>query len=218
MSAHLCDDQIRRLLGGTLPEDELAHAEDHLWQCPDCRDALRRRTEPTPAVPPFQAPPSTGAASPDCLGAVPGYEVLGELGRGGMGVVYRARQVRAGRLVALKMILSGAHANCAELSRLLSEAEAIARLQHPNIVQVFEVGEHQGVPYFSLEYCLRGSLDRVLRATPLAPREAAALVEKLARAMDATHRGVRDACPRVLNNQEQTPIRVRCIPPVRGLG
>jgi formylglycine-generating enzyme required for sulfatase activity len=118
---------------------------------------------------------------------VPGYEVLDELGRGGMGVVYRARQVRAGRLVALKMILSGAHANPAELSRFLSEAEAIARLQHPNIVQVFEVGEHQGVPYFSLEYCPHGSLDRALRATPLAPGEAAALVEKLARAMDAAH-------------------------------
>ena len=169
MSTHLCDEQISRLLRGTLPDDELLQADAHLWQCPDCRDALRRRTEPTPDVPPLPEQSSTGAAPRDCLGAVPGYEVLGELGRGGMGVVYRACQVRPGRLVALKMILSGAHANPAELRRFLSEAEAIARLQHPNIVQVYEVGEHQGVPYFSLEYCPRGSLDRVLRSYSAGP-------------------------------------------------
>jgi WD40 repeat protein len=119
---------------------------------------------------------------------VPGYEILGELGRGGMGVVYQARQLRPERLVALKMILAGGHAGEADLARFRAEAEAVARLQHPNVVQVYEVGEHDGRPFFSLELCGGGSLADRLRGGPLAPREAAALVETLARAVHAAHR------------------------------
>jgi hypothetical protein len=118
---------------------------------------------------------------------VPGYEILGELGRGGMGVVYRARQIRLNRQVALKMILAGAHAGPEELARFITEAEAAARLQHPNIVQIYEVGEHDGLPYFSLEFCAGGSLAAKLNGKPLPPAQAAQRVEALARAMHAAH-------------------------------
>jgi WD40 repeat protein len=140
---------------------------------------------------------------------VPGHEILSELGRGGMGVVYQARQTKLGRLVALKMILSGAHAGATDLARFRTEAEAVARLQHTNIVQIFEVGEHDGLPYFSLEFCGGGSLERKLNGTPLPPREAVALVEQLARAMHAAHqKGVvhRDLKPaNVLLADDGTP-------------
>jgi tetratricopeptide (TPR) repeat protein len=138
----------------------------------------------TPTLPPI--PAATAAPGVDGV-CVPGYEVLGELGRGGMGVVYRARQVAAGRVVALKMILGGSHAGEGELLRFRTEAEAIARLQHPHIVQVYEVGQHQGLPFFSLEYCGGGTLDKKLAGTPLPPGEAARLVETLARAVQAAH-------------------------------
>jgi serine/threonine-protein kinase len=118
---------------------------------------------------------------------VPGYEILDKLGEGGMGVVYKARHLKLNRIVALKMILSGGHARSAELARFQTEAEAIARLQHPNIVQVHEVGEHEGRPFFSLEFCPGGSLDHKLKGTPLPAQEAARLVHTLALAMQAAH-------------------------------
>jgi WD40 repeat protein/tRNA A-37 threonylcarbamoyl transferase component Bud32 len=134
-------------------------------------------------------PPPGSQPAAELLGwpTVPGYEVLGELGRGGMGVVYKARQAKLNRVVALKMILAGAHAGEAELARFRTEAEAIARLQHPHIVQIHEVGEHNGLPFFSLEFCAGGSLEKKLAGTPLPPRDAAALVERLAQAMHAAH-------------------------------
>jgi serine/threonine-protein kinase len=118
---------------------------------------------------------------------VPGYEILGELGRGGMGVVYQARQTKLNRVVALKMILAGAHAGEGDRRRFLAEAEAVARLQHPNVVQIHEVTEHNGLPCFSLEFCPGGSLAARLAGTPLPPAEAARLVEGLARAVQAAH-------------------------------
>jgi hypothetical protein len=116
------------------------------------------------------------------------YEVLGEIGRGGMGVVYRARQAGLGRVVALKMIVAGPYAGEEEVARFRREAEAVARLQHPNIVQIFEVGQSHGLPYFSLEFVDGGSLADQLAVAPLAARRAAALVETLALAMHHAHR------------------------------
>jgi serine/threonine protein kinase/WD40 repeat protein len=141
-----------------------------------------RPPQPEVFVTETDTPPSTPAPA-----NIPGYEILSELGRGGMGVVYKARQIQLNRLVALKMILAGGHASAADLARFRTEADAIARLQHPHIVQIYEVGEQNGLPYFSLEYCSGGSLERKLSGTPVAPREAAALVEKLARAMHPAH-------------------------------
>jgi WD40 repeat protein/predicted Ser/Thr protein kinase len=118
---------------------------------------------------------------------VPGYEVLGELGRGGMGVVYKARQRGLNRTVALKMILAAEHAGPNERARFQVEAEAVARLQHPNIVQIYDVGEADGRPYFSLEFVDGGSLAQKLAGKPQPARAAATLVETLARAVAAAH-------------------------------
>jgi WD40 repeat protein/tRNA A-37 threonylcarbamoyl transferase component Bud32 len=134
---------------------------------------------------------TTGTASvsdhPSPCPAIPGYEILGELGRGGMGVVYKARHVKLKRMVALKMIRAGQLAGEQERGRFLLEAEAVARLRHPNIVQIFEIGEWEGRPYFSLEFVEGGSLDRKLARAPQPPREAAQKVEILARAMQHAH-------------------------------
>jgi serine/threonine protein kinase len=135
--------------------------------------------------------PHTPRLSPTDRPSVPGYEILEELGRGGMGVVYKARQLSLKRLVALKMILSGAHAGAEQLARFRAEAEAVAQVQHPNIVQIYEVGEFDGTAYFSLELIEGGSLDRQLGGRPLPFRTAAELLETLARAVHAAHqRGI----------------------------
>ncbi len=126
-------------------------------------------------------------ASSPRRGQVPGYEVLDELGRGGMGVVYLARHLKLNRMVALKMILAGAHAGEDDLARFKTEAEAIARLQHPHIVQVYEVGEHDGSPFCALELCGAGSLEKSLGGKPLPPAEAARLTVLLARAVHHAH-------------------------------
>jgi WD40 repeat protein/serine/threonine protein kinase len=118
---------------------------------------------------------------------VPGYEILRELGRGGMGVVYQARQESLQRLVALKMILAGPHARSEERERFRGEAQAIARLQHPNIVKIHEVGEADGRLYLSLEYVDGGSLSQRLKGTPQPPRHAAQLIATLATATHAAH-------------------------------
>ena len=110
----------------------------------------------------IRRPAAVGCERP----AVPGYEILGELGRGGMGVVYQARQLGLHRTVALKMVLTGIHAGPKDLARFRAEAAVIARLQHPNIVQIYDVGEAAGRPYFVLEFVAGGSLAQHLQGTP----------------------------------------------------
>jgi tetratricopeptide (TPR) repeat protein/tRNA A-37 threonylcarbamoyl transferase component Bud32 len=147
--------------------------------------------------------PSQQATAAEALGPAPaapagrawptvtGYDILAELGRGGMGIVYKAQDRRLKRTVALKMLLAGSLADREQLARFRVEAEAVARLQHPHIVQIYEVGEQDGRPFFALEYVEGGSLDKHLAGTPQPSRTAAPLVETLAWAVHAAHqRGI----------------------------
>ncbi len=122
---------------------------------------------------------------------LPGYEILGRLGQGGMGTVYRARHLQLYRLVAVKMLRAGTEADLGERARFRREAEAVARLQHPNIVQIYDVGECGGRPYFAMELVDGGNLAERLAGQPCPPREAARLAEVLARAVHHAHqRGI----------------------------
>ncbi|HEV3259982.1 MAG TPA: serine/threonine-protein kinase [Gemmataceae bacterium] len=164
-----------------------------------CRDhpellaELRRRIgalqamEPALDITGLAATVDAPAASLAGMPAVPGYEVLGELGRGGMGVVYKARQVGLNRLVALKMILAGPYAGPQQLARFRSEVEAVAQLKHANIVPIYEVGRQDSQPYFSMELVEGGSLATKLDAAPQPPDASARLVQTLALAMEAAH-------------------------------
>jgi serine/threonine protein kinase len=136
-------------------------------------------------------PDRTDELPPGSFPAIPGYDILGELGRGGMGVVYRARQLDNGRLVALKLILSGRGAGLFQLARFRVEAEAIACLAHPNIVLIHDVGVHGGCPYFALEFAAGGSLAKRIRKQPQSPRWSAKVVKTLALALHHAHeRGI----------------------------
>jgi len=128
-----------------------------------------------------------GKAGDSAAREVAGHEILSVLGRGGMGVVYKARHLRLQRLVALKMILAGEHAAPEHRERFLAEGRAVARLQHPRIVQIYEIGEHEGLPFFSMEFVAGGSLQRRLGGAPQGPRVAAEMVETLAAAMHVAH-------------------------------
>jgi tetratricopeptide (TPR) repeat protein/predicted Ser/Thr protein kinase len=185
---------------------ETPQLEEFTQRFPEHLEAIRRRlgeatatgdvtqaTLPLPAdldATAVVAPPKPVRTGKRGL-TIPGYEVLGELGRGAMGVVYRARQTSLGREVAVKMVLSGQFAGSHELERFRGEAVQLAKLQHPNIVQVFEVGHCDGRPYFAMEYVPGGSLAKLLEKKPLAARPAAELAETLARAMQHAHeRGI----------------------------
>jgi formylglycine-generating enzyme required for sulfatase activity/tRNA A-37 threonylcarbamoyl transferase component Bud32 len=153
-------------------------------------EATRYRSAASPVDPEAtRYTPATSVAP--AAGQAPGYEILGVLGRGGMGVVYKARHLTLNRIVALKMVLAGGHAGSEERVRFLAEAEAVAALQHPNIVQVFDFGQHGDLPYMALEYVNGGGLNVRLRDGLPPPLEAAWLVEQLARGMAAAHaRGI----------------------------
>jgi tRNA A-37 threonylcarbamoyl transferase component Bud32 len=208
-------ERLPELLSDGTADTEREQLERHLDECADCQQALLDlsgdatvwdswtgllRHQEAPAEPspdflelckttmgPRRAPRARGeevVSWPE----VPGYEILGELGRGGMGVVYKARQRGLNRLVALKMILTGQHAPSDFRARFRAEAKAVARLEHPHIVQVHDTGEVDGLPYFSLELIDGSNLTRGGRDETRTPIGAAALVETLARAMHYAHR------------------------------
>jgi len=132
----------------------------------DEESGLPAKTPPNLASGTNRDSPPISSCAPALHGDVAGYEILAELGRGGMGVVYKARQQALNRTVALKMILAGSHAGPSALARFLKEAETIAHLKHPNVVQVYEYGNFGGMPYFSLEYLEGGSLAEKIKGEP----------------------------------------------------
>jgi serine/threonine-protein kinase len=186
-------------------EGQSVSAEELCTDCPELLPELRQQIEAMRSMESLlgigqpasgsmrKPPPSTGQPNTPSPGSslprvvFPGYEVLGVLDRGGMGIVYRARQVGLKRLVALKMILAGPHATAAQRVRFRTEAEVLARLRHPNIVQIYEVGEVEDRPYFAMEYVAGGSLADRLAGTPLPSRSAAELTETLARTVEYAH-------------------------------
>ena len=125
--------------------------------------------------------------APRLIPEVAGYEILGEIGRGAMGVVYRAIRVGLNRECALKMILAGAHVDAIGALRFLAEAETVARLQHPNVVQIHHIGDSRGLPFFELEYVAGGSLDHLLEGNPWPARRAAELIHALAGGVAQAH-------------------------------
>jgi WD40 repeat protein len=192
---------------GRLPAEEMDAVAAHITLCPACAgcvddiedDFVNRMRNAATLGAPVPSPtlpltgPGAGSELPD-PGTFPGYVILGELGRGGMGVVYLARHLALQRLVALKVVREAGTAATESLARLRIEAEALAKIRHPHIVQVFEVGESRAtgwnhpLPFFTMEYLPAGSLARHIAGVPQPPRAAARFVELLARAIDAAHR------------------------------
>jgi serine/threonine-protein kinase len=179
------------------------------FACPHCGRGLE-----APEVQAGRDVPCPGCGRPAPVAApvlptLPGYEILQELGRGGNAVVYKARQLHPRRLVAVKMILAGAHAGADAVARFRREAEALARLSHPNIVPIHQVGEHAGRPFLILEYVEGGNLARHLKGRQLSFTDAATLVGRLARAVHHAHqRGIlhRDLKPgNILLDAQGTP-------------
>ena len=184
---------------GDLPGPALDAIAEHVEGCTRCEQRLQQlegfgddvlaalrhsadtpRTELSADVTPLPGRPEATSAYPQ----LPGYVIEGTLGQGGAGIVYRARDLRLGRRVALKVLRQ---VSSDLLARFQAEAEAVARLSHPNIIQVYEVGEHQGLPYLALELAEGGSLAERVGGRPQPLRDAAGLVEVLARAVQAAH-------------------------------
>jgi serine/threonine protein kinase/WD40 repeat protein len=170
--------------------------EEFVERFPDYGEELRRQAAFQRAMEVDQAP---SVNSPQDLGNlefeadslrvpdIPGYQIVGELGRGGIGVVYKARHVQLNRYVALKVLLAGHFASASHLRRFLVEAEATARLQHHNIVQIYEVGQSESRPFLALEHVNGGTLSQWADGRPQPPRDAAAITQCLAKAVQFAH-------------------------------
>jgi WD40 repeat protein len=190
--------RLPRFLDRQLSEEESREIDRHVETCPLCAEELERLTAsdgaglPLPPVPLGECgAPAPGPAANGELPAVPGYRLLRVLGRGGRGVVYLADDTRLRRQVALKMIRAGGDAGLRDLARFRVEMEAHARLLHPNVIPIHEVGDCQGRPFFTMEYVDGGTLKDRLRDGLPPPRDAARLAETLARAVHHAHqRGV----------------------------
>jgi len=200
-------DVLEQLVDGKLADNLMSTVVEHVETCRGCQEVLELITgperlvsgvllagiqsdpnrltvdRPTPDSPQFKDNSQSTTILPD----IPGFELLDLLGRGGMGCVFRARHQRLNRIVALKMISAGVRADPTDRERFRNEAEALARLQHPNIVQVFEVGQHDSQQYFVMEYCPSGTLADKLGGNPMPPKDAAELTETLARAIHMAH-------------------------------
>jgi serine/threonine protein kinase len=171
--------------GKTVTVEELCPDDVRLQALLRERLARRLRLQAALDLPAVTQPEQV--ARPAALPVIDGYEMGEVLGRGGMGLVVKARQKTLKRDVALKIVLSGAHAGAEERARFHTEAEAVARLHHPGIVQIYEVGEQAGCPYLALEFVSGGSLAQQLDGTPMPPRRAAQLLLDLARAVQHAH-------------------------------
>src|SRR5262245_14485003 len=172
---------LRGYLDEQLPPDQAEAITAHVEHCPHCQRQMERWCHPLTQTLPDGGPGSAGPPH------VPGYEVEALLGAGGMGVVYRARDVKLGRVVALKVLRAGPHTRPEELARFHTEARVVANLSHPGVVPIYEFGEHAGHHFFTMEYCPGGSLHQQLAGKPLPPREAAQLMEAVARGVHAAH-------------------------------
>jgi WD40 repeat protein/tRNA A-37 threonylcarbamoyl transferase component Bud32 len=173
--------------------DEYAHRFPELQSQIQVLFRVHRVIEQVPGQDPPTLPTgmdrtsATGTDIPIGWPTIPGFEILGKLGEGGMGVVYKAWQNKLNRIVALKMLLARAGAHPHKRARFQIEAKAVARLQHPHIVQIYDVGEQDGSPFLVLEFVEGGSLAQKLTGEPQPPQQAARLVETLAWAMHHAH-------------------------------
>ena len=181
LGSHATPEEVCRSSPELLPEVRVR------WQ-----QVCRVRAELDALFPTRQEPDAMASAPPQdgtALPRIPGYEVEAVLGRGGMGIVFRARHLRLGRVVALKMLLADAYAGPHERARFQREAEAVAGLRHPNVVQIYDVGESEGRPYFTMEFVEGDSLARKLAGAPQPPRLAASLLATVAGAVHSAHTG-----------------------------
>jgi serine/threonine protein kinase len=183
---HLTQETLTAFACHALDDQDWLRVEAHVAGCDRCRQILETLPEDPLVAMVRGATISMGTSdAPPCLHA--GYEILEMIGQGGMGVVFKARQAGLGRLVALKRLHAGGGPKPETLSRFRREAEAVARLDHTNIVRIYEVGEQDGQPYLALEYVDGGTLKKCLAGKPLVPTVAASLIATLARAMDHAH-------------------------------